>query len=293
MDALPQLLASAIVLGGIYALVSIGLTLIFGVMRIVNFAHGEFLMLSMYLAIGLSTLIGVDPYLGLLLAIPLSWIFGAAVYYTVIRPVIARPHVVQIFTTLGLSIVLQNAALFFWTANFRQLRLSYGDRVLMIAGAAVTMPQLIAFAVAALFTTVLFAWLRFTYLGKAMRATAQDPKAATLMGIDTGKILLIAFLVGTMCVCVAGMLMAPLFSTYPTVGLQFVLVAFVVVVLGGLGSAVGALVGALIVAFLDVIGGFYVGTAWKEVLYFIVFIAVLLLRPAGLLGQRGAEELGR
>ena len=293
MDVLPQLLASAIVLGGIYALVSIGLTLIFGVMRIVNFAHGEFLMLSMYLAIGLSTLIGVDPYLGLLLAIPLSWIFGAVVYYAVVRPVIARPHVVQIFTTLGLSIVLQNVALFFWTANFRQLRLSYGDRVLMIAGAAVTLPQLIAFAVAALFTTVLFAWLRFTYLGKAMRATAQDPKAATLMGIDTGKILLIAFLVGTMCVCVAGMLMAPLFSTYPTVGLQFVLVAFVVVVLGGLGSAVGALVGALIVAFLDVIGGFYVGTAWKEVLYFIVFIAVLLLRPAGLLGQRGAEELGR
>ena len=293
MDALPQLIASAIVLGGIYALVSIGLTLIFGVMRIVNFAHGEFLMLSMYLAIGLSSQIGVDPYLGLLIAIPLSLLFGAAVYYAVVRPVIARPHVVQIFTTLGLSIVLQNAALFFWTANFRQLRLPYGDRVLMIAGAAITMPQLIAFAVAALFTTALFAWLRFTYLGKAMRATAQDPKAATLMGIDTGKILLIAFLVGTMCVCVAGMLMAPLFSTYPTVGLQFVLVAFVVVVLGGLGSAVGALVGALIVAFLDVIGGFYVGTAWKEVLYFIVFMAVLLLRPAGLLGQRGAEELGR
>jgi branched-chain amino acid transport system permease protein len=292
MDALPQLIASAIVLGGIYALVSIGLTLIFGVMRIVNFAHGEFLMLSMYLAIGLSTLGGLDPYLGLLVAIPLSLIFGAAVYYAVVRPVIARPHVVQIFTTLGLSIVLQNAALFFWTANFRQLRLAYGDRVLMIAGAVITLPQLIAFAVAAVFTTVLFAWLRFTYLGKAMRATAQDPKAATLMGIDTNKILLIAFLVGTMCVGVAGMLMAPLFSTYPTVGLQFVLVAFVVVVLGGLGSAVGALVGALIVAFLDVIGGFYVGTAWKELLYFIVFIAVLLLRPAGLLGQRGAEELG-
>jgi branched-chain amino acid transport system permease protein len=293
VDALPQLIASAIVLGGIYALVSIGLTLIFGVMRIVNFAHGEFLMLSMYLAVGLSTLVGVDPYVGLFVAIPLSLIFGAAVYYIVVRPVIARPHVVQIFTTLGLSIVLQNTALFFWTANFRQLRLSYGDQVLMIAGAAITMPQLIAFAVAALFTALLFAWLRFTFLGKAMRATAQDPKAATLMGVDTSRILLIAFLVGTMCVCVAGMLMAPLFSTYPTVGLQFVLVAFVVVVLGGLGSAVGALVGALIVAFLDVIGGFYVGTAWKEVLYFLVFIAVLLLRPAGLLGQRGAEELGR
>jgi branched-chain amino acid transport system permease protein len=152
--------------GLVYGLMALGLSVIFGVMRIVNFAHGEFLMLSMYLAIGLSMLVGVDPYFGLFIAIPLSLIFGAAVYYIVIRPVIARPHVVQIFTTLGLSIVLQNAALFFWTANFRQLRLSYGDQMLMIAGAAITMPQLIAFAVAALFTTILFAWLRFTYLGE-------------------------------------------------------------------------------------------------------------------------------
>lgn len=292
MDALPQLVASGIILGGIYALVSIGLTLIFGVMRIVNFAHGEFLMLSMYLAIGLFTVLGIDPYAGLLLAIPLSLAFGALVFYGVIRPVIGRPHVVQIFTTLGLSIVLQNLALLLWTANFRQLSLPYSDKVLLIAGAAVTLPQLIAFAVAALFTMALFVWLRFAYLGKAMRATAQDPKAATLVGIDTRRVFLIAFSIGTMCVGVAGMLMAPLFSTYPTVGLQFVLVAFVVVVLGGLGSAVGALLGGLIVAFLDVMGGFYVGIAWKEVLYFIVFIAVLLVRPAGLLGQRGAEGLG-
>src|SRR4249920_1761237 len=173
MEALPQLIASAIVLGGIYALVSIGLTLIFGVMRIVNFAHGEFLMLSMYLAVGLSTMIGVDPYIGLFIAIPLSLIFGAVVYYIVIRPVIGRPHVVQIFTTLGLSIVLQNAALLLWTANFRQLRLPYADQIFLVAGAAVTMPQLIAFVVAALFTLALFAWVRLTYLGKAMRATAQ------------------------------------------------------------------------------------------------------------------------
>src|SRR5258708_19981287 len=134
MDALPQLIASAIVLGGIYALVSIGLTLIFGVMRIVSCAHGDCLVLSMYLAIGLSTQIGVDPYPGLLVAIPLSLIFGAAVYYSVVRPVIARPHVVQIFTTLGLSIVLQNPALFFWPPNFRQLRPSSGDRLFMIPG---------------------------------------------------------------------------------------------------------------------------------------------------------------
>ncbi len=292
MDALPQLIASGIVLGGIYVLVSIGLTLIFGVMRVVNFAHGEFLMLSMYLAIGLYAGFGIDPYAGLLAAIPLSLLFGALIYWAVIRPVIGRPHVVQIFTTLGLSIVLQNAALLLWTGNFRQLRLPYADRVFLVAGAAVTMPQLIAFLVAALFTIALFAWLRLTYVGKAMRATAQDPSAATLVGIDTKRMFLVAFAVGTTCVAVAGMLMAPLFPTYPTVGLQFALVAFVVVVLGGLGSALGALAGGLIVAFLDVMGGFYVGIAWKEVLYFIVFIAVLLIRPAGLFGQRGAEELG-
>jgi len=292
MAVLPQLIASAIILGGIYALVSIGLTLVFGVMRIVNFAHGEFLMLAMYLAVGLFATTGIDPYLGLLIAVPASLAFGSVVYFGVIRPVVARPHVVQIFTTLGLSIVLQNAALFLWTGNFRQLRLPYAEKVLSFAGAAVTVPQIVAFTVAAGFTVALFVWLRFTYLGKAMRATAQDRGAATLMGIDTGKVLLAAFLVGTLCVTVAGMLMAPLFATYPTVGLQFVLIAFVVVVLGGLGSAIGALLGGMIVAFIDVGGGYYVGTAWKEALYFVVFIAVLLVRPAGLFGQRGAEHLG-
>ena len=292
MEVLPQLIVSGIVLGGIYALVSVGLTLIFGVMRVVNFAHGEFLMLSMYLAIGLHAALGLDPYVGLLPAIPIALAFGVLVYYAVLRPVIGRTHVVQIFTTLGLSIVLQNAALMLWTANFRQLQLPYADRVIAVWGGVLTLPQLIAFSVAAVFTLVLFAWLKLTYVGKAMRATAQDPNAATLVGIDTRKMFLVAFLVGTTCVAVAGMLMAPVFPTYPTVGLQFALVAFVVVVLGGLGSAVGALIGGLIVAFLDVMGGFYVGTAWKEVLYFVVFISVLLIRPAGLFGQRGAEELG-
>ena len=292
MEVLPQLIVSGIVLGGIYALVSVGLTLIFGVMRVVNFAHGEFLMLSMYLAIGLHAAFGLDPYVGLLPAIPIALVFGVLVYYVVLRPVIGRTHVVQIFTTLGLSIVLQNAALMLWSANFRQLQLPYGDKVIAVWGGVLTLPQLIAFSVAALFTLALFAWLKMTYLGKAMRATAQDPNAATLVGIDTRKMFLVAFLVGTTCVAVAGMLMAPLFPTYPTAGLQFALVAFVVVVLGGLGSAVGALIGGLIVAFLDVMGGFYAGTAWKEVLYFIVFISVLLIRPAGLFGQRGAEDLG-
>jgi branched-chain amino acid transport system permease protein len=290
-SVLPQLIVSTLILGGIYALISVGLTLIFGVMRIVNFAHGEFLMLSMYLAIGLFTAYSIDPYVGLLIALPLSLLIGAVVFKIVISPIVGRPHVVQIFTTLGLSIVLQNSALFFWSGDYRQLTLPYSDRVISYAGAAVTVPQIVAFFVATAFTFMLFAWLKFTYIGKAMRATAEDRNAAILMGIDTERVFMVAFAVGTACVCVAGMLIAPLFSTYPTVGLNFVLIAFVVVVLGGLGSTVGALIGGLVVACLDTIGGYIVGSAWKEILYFAAFILVLLLRPAGLFGQRGAEEL--
>jgi branched-chain amino acid transport system permease protein len=290
IEALPQLIASALVLGGIYALASVGLTLIFGVMRIVNFAHGEFLMMSMYLAIGLS-FVGLDPYLGLLVGIPISLLFGFVIYRLIISPVIGRSHVVQIFTTLGVSIVLQNLALLLFSGDFRQLKLPYGDKVFNIAGAFITMPQAIAFVVATVFTLGLFAWLRFSFMGRATRATAQDRNAATLMGIDTKRVFMVAFMVGTACVCVAGTLMAPLFPTYPTVGLHFVMVAFVVVVLGGLGSTIGALAGGIIVAFLDTVGGFIVGSAWKEVLYFVVFMIVLLVRPAGLFGQRGAEEL--
>jgi branched-chain amino acid transport system permease protein len=224
--------------------------------------------------------------------IPVSLIFGLLIYKFIIGPIVDRPHVVQIFTTLGLSIVLQNVALFFWTANFRQLQLPYGDKVLLIAGAAITLAQVIAFAVAAAFTAVLFSLIHYTYLGKAMRATAEDRHAAALMGIDTNRIFLLTFAAGTACVAVAGVLMAPLYSTYPTVGLNFVLIAFVVVVLGGMGSIGGALLGGMIVAFLDVAGGYIVGTAWKEVLYFMVFMAVLLIRPTGLFGLRGSEELG-
>jgi branched-chain amino acid transport system permease protein len=150
----------------------------------------------------------------------------------------------------------------------------------------------IAFAVALLFTLALFAFMKWTHAGRVMRATAQDGEAATLMGIDTDRVYRLAFAIGIACVGVAGVLVSPLYSVYPTAGLQFVLLAYVVVVLGGLGDMVGALLGALIVAGVEVIGSYVFGSAWKEVIYFVLFIAVLVFRPAGLFGQRGAEALG-
>ena len=292
MSAVPQLLVSSILLGGIYALMSVGLTLIFGVMRVVNFAHGEFLMLGMYLAFWGLTRWGLDPYVSLLIAIPLFMVLGIVTYYLVMRGIIHTSHVVQIFTTVGLSIALQNVALVLWTGDFRFVRAPAADQTLRLAGAAFNLAQLIAFLIALAATLAIFAFLRYTHFGLVLRATAQDRDAATLMGVNTDRAHLTAFTLGIICAGLAGVLAAPQFPTYPTAGLQFVLIAYVVVVLGGLGNMPGALLGSLIVAAVEVIGGHIVGLAWKDVLYFLLFIGVLLFRPAGLFGQRGAETLG-
>jgi branched-chain amino acid transport system permease protein len=292
VTALPQLLISTVLLGGIYALIAVGLTLIFGIMRVVNFAHGEFLMLGMYLAFWSFTLWGVDPYFILVVAVPLFFAIGLGVYALVMRGVIHASHNVQIFTTVGLSTALQNVALVLWTGDFRFVRPWESSVVVRILGAAFNLSQVIAFAVALLFTLALFAFMKWTHAGRVMRATAQDGEAATLMGINTDRVYRLAFAIGIACVGAAGVLVSPLYSVYPTAGLQFVLLAYVVVVLGGLGDMVGALLGALIVAGVEVIGSYVFGSAWKEVIYFVLFIAVLVFRPAGLFGQRGAEALG-
>ena len=292
MTAIPQLIASSLLLGGVYGLMSIGLTLIFGVMRVVNFAHGEYLMLGMYLAFWAFARYGLDPYISLVVALPAFFVLGTLTYLLIMRGIINTSHVVQIFTTVGLSVALQNLALVLWTGDFRFVRPAVADVTIRLAGAAFNLSQLIAFGVAMVVTLALFAFLRWTHLGLVLRATAQDREAATLMGVNTDLAHGLAFTLGIVCVGVAGVLAAPQFPVYPTAGLQFVLIAYVVVVLGGLGNMVGALIGSLIVATVEVVGGFVIGTAWKEVLYFLIFIAVLLFRPAGLFGQRGAENLG-
>src|SRR4051794_19020398 len=292
MHAIPQLVVSTILLGGVYALIAVGLTLIFGVMRVVNFAHGEFLMLGMYAAFWSFTLLHADPYLTLVIAVPLFLAVGWGSYALIMRPIVHTSHNVQVFTTVGLSIVLQNLALVLWTADARFVRTAYYASVINLGGAVLNLAQAVAFVLAVAATAALFAFMRFSYTGKLMRATAQDRSAAMLMGIDTGRIYALTWAVGIACVGAAGVLLAPVYAVYPTAGLQFVLIAYIAVVLGGLGDMLGALVAALIVAAVEVIGSYTIGTAWKEVLYLLLFIAILVVRPAGLFGQRGAEALG-
>src|SRR5688572_168181 len=292
MHAIPQLIVSTLLLGGIYALIAVGLTLIFGVMRVVNFAHGEFLMLGMYLAFGAWALFHFDPYLTFVVSLPLWFAVGWASYRVVMRPIIHASHNVQVFTTVGLSIALQSLALVLWTADARFLRTDYYAIVVRVFGAAFNVAQIVAFGAALALTAALFAFMRWSYTGKVMRATAQDRQASSLMGIDTDRVYAITWSVGINCVGAAGVLLAPIYPVYPTAGLQFVLIAYVAVVLGGLGDMAGAVIAALVVAAVEVFGSYLIGTTWKEVLYLLLFIAVLVVRPAGLFGTRGAEALG-
>jgi len=285
LETIVQLIINGLLLGGIYALVSIGLTLIFGVLEIINFAHGEFLMLGMYASFWLFHLLGVDPYLSLLIVIPSFFLVGLAVQRIIIQPIIDAPPLNQIFATVGLSIVLQNAALFFWKADYRTVRTDYSSLVLKAGDLLISFPRLVAFVLALAMIAALLIFLKKTYTGKAITALAQQRRAAMLMGINIYRTYQIAFGIGIACVGAAGAILIPVYYAFPTVGALFVLIAFVVVILGGYNSLVGALVGGLIIGLVEAFSGFFLSPHLKEAVYFVIFILILLFRPTGLLGR--------
>lgn len=283
---LAQLLISGILIGGVYALVSLGLTLIFGVMRIVNFAHGDLLMLAMYLAFWGTTLMGVPPYVSLFVIAPLLALLGAAVYWLVIRPAVRKSHEASILATIGLSIIIQNAALMAWSADYRSLHSDFTGAVLEWGALRISVPLLTAFLVALAVTGLVFLFLHFTYAGKAIRAAAAERYAAVLMGVNPQRLFTLCFAIGSALVGVGGVLLAPIYSVYPTVGEQFLLVAFVVVVLGGLGSLKGAVVGGLVIGLVETLSSYFIAPSMKQLVYLLMFIAILILKPGGLFGKR-------
>ncbi len=280
-----QLIINGLLLGGMYALISIGLTLIFGVLEIVNFAHGEFLMLAMYASYFLFQFYGIDPYLGMLIIVPVFFLIGIVVQRTTIQPILNAPPLNQIFMTVGLSMVLQNAALFFWTADYRTVKTSYSALTLKTSGLIISFPRLVAFLLAMAIIAALLIYLKKTDTGKSIRALAQDRKAAMLMGINVYRTYQIAFGIGTACVGAAGAMLIPVFFVFPSVGALFVLIAFVVVILGGYNSLMGALVGGLIIGVVEAFSGFFISPHLKEAIYFVIFILILLFRPTGLFGR--------
>ena len=292
MDIVLQLVVNGLLIGGVYGLVSIGLTLVFGVLKIVNFAHGELLMLGMFAGFWAYRLIGMDPNVTAVVILPLFFAFGLAIYYLLIRPVLSAPALAQFFCTIGLSVFLQNAALLAWGADLRSVRTSYSQSYFEFGEVTVSTARLIAFAASMIISAGLLAFLRYTFMGKAMRAMVQNKEAAVLIGIPVGRVYAIAFAIGVACVGAAGAIVVPIFQTYPSIGLNFVLTAFVVVVLGGMGSVSGAVLGGLIVGLVEALSGYFIAPTVKEVVYYVIFLGILLVRPSGLFGILGSEEVG-
>ncbi|MGB8628877.1 MAG: branched-chain amino acid ABC transporter permease [Xanthobacteraceae bacterium] len=292
MNTIAQLIVSGVMLGSIYAIMAIGLTLIFGVLKIVNFAHGEFLMLAMYVGWAIVTATGLSAYTAILLVVPILFGFGAAIYLLIIRSAIDKPHLIVVFATMGLSILMQNLALVIMTADLRDVPPLFGGTSLQIGPLYLRGELVLGFCISVAITLALMIFIKRTYYGKAIRATVQDRDAAMLMGINVPRLFLLTFAAGSALVGLAGCIMLPLYSTFPTVGLNFVLIAFVVVVLGGMGSVEGAFLGGICIGIVQSLSGYYVAPAYGQMFYFIVFLLVMIFRPNGLLGQRGAAMVG-
>ncbi len=284
-EILLQTLASGVLIGLIYALVAIGLTMIFGVMDIVNFAHGEFLMLGMYSSFWLFSLFALDPMLTLPLTVIMLFAFGVLLYRLVIVRIMHAPMLSQIFTTFGLMILLRGLAQFFWKPDFRSIENSAVAGSVKVLGVQLGTPQLAAGAGAIVITGLIYFFLNKTRLGAALEATASDKEAALLMGIDSHKMFSLAWGIGAACAGAAGVLLSTFFPIFPDVGANFILLAFVVVNLGGFGSVTGAFWAGILVGVIEVMGGLLLGPQYKTAIVLVVFLGVLMFRPQGLMGK--------
>lgn len=274
---------SGLLTGGVYSLAAIGLTLIFGVMGIANFAHGTFLMAGMYVAYWLFELIGLDPYVSVLASCALMFGWGWYMQKYLVSKILAAPHYNQFLLTLGVAIFMENLALFLWP-DYRQLRVGYQTAAISIGGGLeVEVVRLVAFAVAAVLSIVLYYFLKVTDIGKAIRATAQNKLGAQVVGIDVHRIYVLTFAMGSACAGAAGAVIAPYFPVAYNVGDSFILVAFVVVVLGGMGNLIGAMIGGLIIGLAESLGTIVIPGGQKQLVTYAIFAAILLFRPQGLL----------
>jgi branched-chain amino acid transport system permease protein len=279
-----QSLMSGVLVGGVYALIGIGLTIIFGVMRVINFAHGDILMIGMYLTYFLFTLLGIDPFLSVVICIPVMFVFGAMTQKLFINRMLGALPQNQILLTIGLGLIMSNTIMLLFTSDYKILTTSYSSGSVDLAGISVSQPLAISFVITATITAVLYWFLRKTDTGQAIRATAQDREAAQLMGINVRWMSILAFGIGSALAGTAGALISPTYYIFPQVGSAFTLKAFVITVLGGMGSIVGATLGGIIIGVTESMSAVYISSGWKEVVVYVLFLLVLLFKPSGLMG---------
>ncbi|HSD21613.1 MAG TPA: branched-chain amino acid ABC transporter permease [Anaeromyxobacter sp.] len=288
MTVFIQSVISGILVGGVYALIGIGLTIIFGVMRIINFAQGELLMLGMYATWIVFTWFGIDPFLSIVITGPLLFLWGAFLQKTIINRVLNALPQNQILLTIGLGLIMTNSIMLAFTSDYRILTTSYSSSSFSVGGISISEPLLVAFLITAAITGALYWFLLKTDTGQAIRATAQDRDAAQLMGINVKAMSVLAFGIGSALAGVAGALISPTYYIFPQVGSTFTLKAFVIVVLGGMGSVIGATLGGVIIGVTESLSAVYIASGLKELVVFVLFLGLLLFKPSGLLGKTRA-----
>jgi branched-chain amino acid transport system permease protein len=279
-------LINGLAAGAIYVLVAVGLTLIYGVLHIVNFAHGSLLMLAMYAVFFLFARAGIDPYLALPLVVAGSFAFGYALYRLVIGRFAHGKDENILLITLGLSIIIDNVALFLFTGDTQTIDVPGAGEIFEIGPAFLSRAKLIAFVAALALCAALGLFMARSDTGKAIRAVARERQGARLVGIDVERIFAVSYGIGIACLGAAACLLMPSFYVSPSSGHAFVLIAFTTVVLGGMGSFVGALVGGFLIGITESLGGLFLGEQLGQIGISLIFILILLLRPTGLFGQR-------
>jgi branched-chain amino acid transport system permease protein len=272
--------------GAVYGLVALGLTLIYGVLHIINFAHGALLTAAMFAAFFANRWLGLDPYVAALLLTPLFFALGYALQRFVIGPAAHGEDRNILLVTLGLAVVIENALLYCFRADTRTIDVPYGFDTVQVGPAFLAVPRVVAFVAVIAVTLALWLIMRFSDTGKAIRAVAKEKLGAELAGIDVAHVYAVTFGLGTACLAVAACLLIPSYYVNPSAGNAFVLIAFTIVVLGGMGSVAGALVGGLFVGVVESLSGLWLGESLGQIGIFVMFILVLLFRPSGLFGER-------
>ena len=272
--------------GAVYALVALGLTLIYGVLHIINFAHGALLSMALFAAFFAFRLLGLDPYLAALFLAPALFAFGYALQRFIIGPASHGDDRNILLVTLGVSVVIENVLLYAFRADTRTIDVPYAFQTLDLGFTFLPIPRVIGFGAVLAVAVALWALMTWTDLGKAIRAVAKEKLGAELVGIDVSHVYAVTFGLGTACVAIAACLLIPTYYVNPTVGEAFVLIAFTIVVLGGMGSVPGALIGGLLIGVVESLSGLFLGESLGQIGIFLIFIVVLLVRPTGLFGVK-------
>jgi branched-chain amino acid transport system permease protein len=280
-----QIIVNGVFLGGLYIIIAVGLNLVYGIMGLINYAHGEFMMVGMYMTYFLFTFSKIDPYLLLPLIFLILFAVGALTQYAVLNPLFKLPYEAQVITFVGLIYVIQNLVLIIWSPDYRNVLVPWASEAVDMLGVMIPFGRLAAAVVSLFITLILYLFIKKTRMGRAIRATSQEPLGASLIGINIQRVRVFTFALGVGLVGAAGVMFLPLYYVYPYAGAQFGILALIIITLGGLGNFVGTILGSVIIGLTEATVGVLFSSEIATAAAFLLFIVILMLRPAGIMSK--------